>query len=988
MECDKLDLYLTDYLEGELDRARTDELLDHVEKCEACRAEFQSYQEQDKHLRVFYKRELERTERMENPIPQAPVALPSEIRRRATTRWLIHAVAAALFVAVGFAGWSVYRRAVPTGGQTLAHVREADGQVLVLKTDALLQPGSEIRQAEKIRVPHSGYLSLVLADGNILEARGGTQLSLLDFPDRLEVAMDRGQVWAHLKNRPEKAFVVRTAQLTATAHGTVYGVEEGLDRSVVAVAEGDVIVSSGGAETDVSAGESYSSRTGLTAAFADAASLAWSRLQENLTSLFSIVSADSDSTVPPLEVQTAPAATPVPSTPIVAAPNDLVAYLPADTLYVLDLRDLKGLLSEFRNSDYSALAKNEALRLWWENSGGQKILEEVRRETEFDKVIRIVSMLDGQVAVGVTSQGDFVLMAECIASEQTVRLELETQLGISVTPSLAGDEMAEILDTVVRAAEASTLHPDGAPGEDLRGRLYVSRGCIVLSNEKDLALETVNRLSQGGDTGFFDGEFWSKIRRDASNPRLALAANLGGQVANVIADLADEEHADQIRETFDLLGLPSLDYLLLSPSFEGRGTQQAARLAFVDDGRYGAMDWIAEPAPMRGLDFFSPTIPLFASAIARNPNRICLDYLAWLEETGSAVKFATVLAQVARMTDFFESFGGEIAIGVDKPILPFPNVKIAVEMSNPAVFQAGIDRIVVELQAELESRQGKLSVVEEKQYHGYTIETLIIDGVPLFQPSWTYVNGFFVWGPGPEFVRNSIDVFESGHTIANSSRFLSLVPTGSEMNVSLLVYQDVAQSVPSFVREKIVPKLDKDATGMVPDLSFLESYSAPGIVYAYARPTCIDVYLKAPTGIDLNLGMAVPMVANWLVPRIGIGQTVTGVARAQVALEEMKEAALKFQAENGRLPQSLSELANPAGQYIDRIPYDPFAGGLDETVRLVPGPTEGSIRIYSIGPDGVDDRGAVEYNITERYDGPGDIVVELPELEPTGTTSE
>jgi len=94
-----------------------------------------------------------------------------------------------------------------------------NGHVLAVDASATIAPDAVVRQKERIRVPHDGYLSLTLADGNVVEARGGTQIALLDFPNRLEIAMDRGQIWAHLKNRPAKPFIVRTAHLSATAHG-------------------------------------------------------------------------------------------------------------------------------------------------------------------------------------------------------------------------------------------------------------------------------------------------------------------------------------------------------------------------------------------------------------------------------------------------------------------------------------------------------------------------------------------------------------------------------------------------------------------------------------------------------------------------------------------------------------------------------------------------------------------------------------------------
>jgi hypothetical protein len=165
-----------------------------------------------------------------------------------------------------------------------------------------------------------------------------------------------------------------------------------------------------------------------------------------------------------------------------------------------------------------------------------------------------------------------------------------------------------------------------------------------------------------------------------------------------------------------------------------------------------------------------------------------------------------------------------------------------------------------------------------------------------------------------------------------------------------------------------------EGSSLLPDMSFLERYRAPGIAYAYAQPTYIDLYLNTPAGIDFNMGMAVPLVATWLAPLTHIGKTADKYALAMVRLEKLQAAAEKFEQQNGRLPQSLAELAHPIGQYIDEIPADPFAPNGDDTLRLIPGPKEGQITLYSVGPDGVDDQGRIQVNPDKDINGNGDIV--------------
>jgi anti-sigma factor RsiW len=68
MKCHELEEYLSEHLEGELDKARTDALLDHIETCERCRAEFQAYEGQEKQLHRYFLRERAKAERIANPL--------------------------------------------------------------------------------------------------------------------------------------------------------------------------------------------------------------------------------------------------------------------------------------------------------------------------------------------------------------------------------------------------------------------------------------------------------------------------------------------------------------------------------------------------------------------------------------------------------------------------------------------------------------------------------------------------------------------------------------------------------------------------------------------------------------------------------------------------------------------------------------------------------------------------------------------------------
>jgi hypothetical protein len=415
-----------------------------------------------------------------------------------------------------------------------------------------------------------------------------------------------------------------------------------------------------------------------------------------------------------------------------------------------------------------------------------------------------------------------------------------------------------------------------------------------------------------------------------------------------------------------------MDYLLISPGFIGRGMDQAARIGF-QGRRYGMMNWLGEPAPMRGIGFFSNETHFFVSAILNDPSEALIHYMLYLKQSGRSQEYAQLSKFVAENGDLLKALGGEVSIGVENPILPVPNLKIVLEVADRPAFEAALGRMLEGLRGEWDA-QARASLLQQTPYKDYMIQSLNVDGW-FITPSWAFVGDYLVLGPGPQFVRHSIDVFKSGQSIAQDRHLLSLIPGNARPNFSVLVYQDIAKALPELVRTKITPKLNPDTAQAMPNLALLERLRAPGIAYACSYPTRIDLFFNAPKGLDFNMGLAMPAVANWLGPKMNVGYTAKKVAEAQLGLEEMRKGIERFRQEKGRLPRNLSELASPSGRYIERIPEDPFGLAPGDALRLIEGPGRGQVTIYSIGPDGVDDQGKVPDVFEKEVEGKGDVVV-------------
>ncbi|OPZ17214.1 MAG: hypothetical protein BWZ10_01243 [candidate division BRC1 bacterium ADurb.BinA364] len=627
--------------------------------------------------------------------------------------------------------------------------------------------------------------------------------------------------------------------------------------------------------------------------------------------------------------------------------------LPADTRHFLDMREWPALLAEFKTTAYASALAEPSIRRWLETIDAFKMGREMADELHLLEALQIAQRVDGQLVVGVVPDKEaFLFLADCHRHAAEIRLLIDTVLFKEFGPD-PDSAAAPIDEEAIRG---------------LRERIFVDSGLLIVSNRPEIAREALARAQSGEASGFRQTGFYRALERNVERPRLMLAFNLMSTIADAAGRL--DERALNLLNFWGALGL---DYLLVSPDFTGLGMKQAARIGFIENGRYGVLDWMADPAPMRGMDFFSSDIHIFASAIARSPRRMLADLmLLW---SRPADQKAREQADWLRKEHgaWLDSFGGEVAIGIDNPVLPVPNIKIAVELADQAEFELGMNRHLNRIVQALDA-EGKIAYLVDSEHKGRIIHTLTVDGLPI-RPSYAVVEDYAVFGPGPQFVRNSIDVFDSGRSIGRDPRLLQLLPSGAGAEFSFLAYQDIARAIPNLMRSKLTPKLTEEERAWIPQVDFLERYRAPGVIYGYARPSSIDVYLNTPSGIDFNMGMAVPFVAQWLAPKLSIGPALDRYVAAQSALETLKQAALQYKAAHGRLPKSLAETA----EFLADIPEDPFGTMRGDRPRFAEGRQPGEIVFYSIGPDGVDDGGAIEYDPRMNIDGIGDVILRLGE---------
>ncbi len=132
-----------------------------------------------------------------------------------------------------------------------------------------LADNDQVTEGDQLRTSADGSAVLTFADGTSVTLDPSTEVVIerSRVRDRLQIELRqlRGRVWNNVApDAPgQTSYVVRTADATMTAHGTVFETAVAEDETTVNAAEGSVEVESGGERVILAAGETLRARLGM-----------------------------------------------------------------------------------------------------------------------------------------------------------------------------------------------------------------------------------------------------------------------------------------------------------------------------------------------------------------------------------------------------------------------------------------------------------------------------------------------------------------------------------------------------------------------------------------------------------------------------------------------------------------------------------------------------------------------------------------------------
>ena len=952
MNCPIDEYKIMAYLDGDFSEQENREFIEHISACAECAALLKAYEQQERLLEQYFATRFK--EAVKSPKPLIVKASNRPLVLRASLP--LYAAAAIVFflMLAGSVLFVNYLLHTARQGREIGRVHALSGQAQYFEGNKLLplEIGMKIRSGTRFKTTKNAYLAIEMLplakeketeQSNIVEFKDNSVASFQDYQDRNELVLERGEIWVHLNKKPQKKIAVRTAKAVITDRGTIFNVAQGMSGTYVGVVSGAVIVDIQGSSNTVEPGNvyfTYEDKTGDNVR----RHIFWSHYREKLLALLGPESETQKravAAVPQLRVRELP---PPQSTFVPPADDSLgslatTQIMPDNTRFFVEFASMPETIAEWRASDYSRILQDPELIKWWNS----KDMEQFRRHLVEDigllQWLEAIQGISGSVSMGIAPEG-IVLVADCREDVAKMRALFEG----NITPLL-------------NKWKKSYFREDFSI--ELR-RGYLLGVLSYFHGSNKLLKKTREAVDGDKPTGFTEGHFYNQLRANVPNSRLTLALDVRS-----IMQQKRRRGSPSFNQFLDRVGLDNMDYLMMSPDFAGRGINQALRIAF-EGQRHGVLGWLDEPGSMGAFRYYGADSHFIAAARIKSPDVIFNEALRWVfEDLHDETLSANDDAMLAMWLELASCLGNEAAIGFQNPILPIPNIQATIEIIDPIKFH--------ELMIEAVDRLNKLNPYREIEIRGKEYRNKLIVSVAgpgwTFEPAYVILDDYLVIGPGEPFVRHAVDVFLEGHSIAAESGFQNLLPSSGQSNFSMLFFQNFSSLAPQ-VMNKMKAALNPFNAKHMPNFNLLNRFQAAGISYAFANDEYVDFYINGSSGVDFNIGGALPLIASLWTPRVMHGDYVW-----ETAQESLKTTAIgieSFNVDNNRYPNTLDELLAPV-HYLSSIPVDVYSKN-GETVKYYVNQSDGAYVLYSVGPDQTDNMGEIYYDPTNGASSVGDII--------------
>jgi hypothetical protein len=843
------------FLRGELAPARALLLEDHVRDCLPCRRALHAARQARAGHAAVALHEVGEPSSPRRPLPPLPPtlrppaspgsrgALASPLAAAAAAGRLgwrgqparrpavaAMAVAALLLAGIGL-GLALFRALRPGaagGGARMARVEAVDGRLYRIAgaTSVPVAAGDAVGAGERVRTAKGSRAVLRMSDGSRIEMAERAGLALTAGREGNTIDLERGLIIVQAAHQRPRHLYVATADCLVSVTGTIFAVNHGTKGSRVSVVEGEVHVTP--QNLVLYAGGQATTQPNV-AAVPVRQEVAWSRDAARYDALLAELSAAGSA----IDSQV--------SRPAQRTTSRLLELVPAGSLVYVALPNLAASLTETQQLLEQRLAANPVLQQWWSETLGSPANEQLFHDL-VGEVGDVGRYLGDEVVIAAgagagasnpgaaAASGPPVLLAE-VAREAQLRATLLQE--VATVNRRAGRTALTLLDRLPDPGQA------GASGPVL---VWVGDGLLVASPSAAQIAAVAANLRPGAANAFVASSFHARLAQAyADGAGWLFGADLGRLMAGVANRRAAAGSPSRLT---DAMGLFDLEHFVLErhdePAANPAATATPASTAATEtraaltfrQPRRGIAAWLAAPAPMGSLGFFSPDANLVAAFVVKSPVELLDELLGLSPELAAELTKAEAEHGFNLRDDLAAPLGGEIALGLDGPALPSPAWQLVAEVYDPVRLQETIARAVRQASAEL-AAEGKPAVELRQEQDGDRSYYTIAASQPKLEVHYLFVDGYLVAAPTRAQLDRALAQRAAGTTLAASARLRGLLGRDGQVNVSALFYRNLASLADLAPGASPAPAAGAGRGG--PGLgSFLFGHG-PSLLYAYAE---------------------------------------------------------------------------------------------------------------------------------------------------------
>jgi len=864
------------YLDGGLAPARALLLEDHTRDCLPCRRALHAAR-QDRAGRAavpLHEVVEEGKGRAGGDLAARPGRPRRPLRASAWARrlpgrspWLAAAALLLVALGVGLALFRTFGVGAAGGRPRMARVAMIDGKLYRIAgaSSVPVSAGEAVREGEQVRTARASRAVLRMSDGSQIEMAERAGLSLAGGRGGNTIELERGVIIVQAARQRPRHLYVATDDCLVSVTGTIFAVNHGTKGSRVSVVEGEVHVQLTGqaprgsvAPAVLHPGEQATTRSNVTAVPVRQ-EVAWSRDASRYDALLAELGAAGraiDSQV----VRPAPRTS-----------SRLLELVPAGSLVYVALPNLSANLVQTQQLLEQRLAENPALQQWWSATLGspadEQLFHDLVREIgdvghDLGDEVVIAAGSAAPIAGsagGAAGSGPPVLLAEAL-QEASLRATLRQEV-IAVNQR-AGKTALVLLDQLPDPGQTSGAPAGGASGPEL---VWVGQGLLVASPSAAQIAAVAANLRPGAANPFAGSSFHARLAQAyADGAGWLFGADLKQLVASHRAAVPAPS------QLTDAMGLFDLEHFVLerhdgaavaaagAGNASGATTETRAVLTFSQQRR-GIAAWLAAPAPMGSLGFFSADANLVAAFVVKSPVELLDELLNLSPELAAQLAKAEAEHGFNLRDDLAAPLGGEIALGLDGPVLPSPSWQLVAEVYDPVRLQQTFARAVQQANAALLAA-GRPGVALQQEQDGDRTYYAVTSSQPPLDLHYLFADGYLVAAPTRAQLDRALAQRAAGTTLAASPRLRGLLGRDGQVNVSALFYQNLAPI--AGMMEPLGAAAPSAGAGGAgghggPGLGglLLGAVRGPALLYAYAETDRIVFAGSSDAGpMGLNLG--------------------------------------------------------------------------------------------------------------------------------------